>query len=139
VFGPHAIPHEHDWRVVIHVAGPIDPATGWCCDLPQLDAAVDRILEGWDGGDLNAAIADVAAGAFRPSTENLARWIFLGLRRLVDEPAALVQVEVHESDELGAVFPPYSGWVVQQAGFEKTTQGLPDAGIVPPGQGRPER
>lgn len=111
VFGSQGTPHEHDWRVVVHVAGPIDRATGWCCDLGLLDGALDGLLRGWDGGDLNAVIPEVAAGVLRPSTENLARWVYMGLRDSVHEPATLLQVEVHESETLGAVYPVGSGIV----------------------------
>jgi 6-pyruvoyltetrahydropterin/6-carboxytetrahydropterin synthase len=109
VFGPQGSAHEHDWRVAVHVTGPVDPATGWCCDLGRLDGALERLLRGWDGGDLNALIPEVAAGVLRPSTENLARWLFLRLGDAVTDPAALVRVEVHESDTLGAAYPAASG------------------------------
>ena len=105
VFGPQGASHEHDWRVVVHVSGPVDPATGWCCDLGRLDAALDSLLAGWDGGDLNALIPEVEAGALRPSTEGLARWMYTHLQGDILPPAVLVQVEVHESDTLGSVYP----------------------------------
>lgn len=105
VFGAQRVPHEHRWRVTVHVEGPVDTATGWCCDLGLLDGALGRLMGGWDGGDLNVLIPEVAAGALRPSTENLARWIFLRLQESLRGQVALVQVDVHESDTLGAVYP----------------------------------
>jgi 6-pyruvoyltetrahydropterin/6-carboxytetrahydropterin synthase len=106
-FGDQAVSHEHGWRVVVHVAGPVDPATGWCCDLARLDGALDGLTAGWDGGDLNVLVPEVADGALRPSTENLARWVHhrLTLGDAVEAPASVVRVEVHESDDLGSVYP----------------------------------
>lgn len=118
VFGPQGTSHEHDWRIAVHVSGPLDAATGWCCDLGRLDGALDGLFAGWDGGDLNELIAEVGSGAMRPSTEELARWIYTRLRGDVPPPAALVQVEVHEGDTLGSVFPA-SATFPQKAGLEK--------------------
>lgn len=119
VFGPQGASHEHDWRVVVHVAGPPHPATGWCCDLARLDAALDGLMAGWDGGDLNRLIADVEAGVRRPSTEELARWIYNHLRGDVPPPATLVGVEVHESDTLGACYPA-SAALPEESGVQET-------------------
>ena len=105
VFGLQTDSHAHDWRVVVHVVGPVDPSTGWCCDLGRLDDALGRLLDGWDGGDLNALIPEVAEGVLRPSTENLARWIYRRLEGEVAAPAAVRTVEVHESDALGSAYP----------------------------------
>lgn len=123
VFGDQADPHAHDWRVEVHVAGPVDPHTGWCVDLGALDAALGQITMGWDGGDLNALIPEVAQGGMTPSTENLARWIHVRLDEALgagegpgtagDGPGGdsgaggprAVEVRVFESDDLGSVWP----------------------------------
>lgn len=105
VFGLQGSPHEHDWRVEVHVVGPVNVDTGWCCDVGALDAALARLLHGWDRGDLNALVPEVASGAMRPSTENLARWIYEHLDGELAGPARLLRVEVHESDELGSAYP----------------------------------
>lgn len=105
VFGAQSEPHAHDWRVEIHVAGPVDPGTGWCVDLTLLDAAVAEVTRGWDGGDLNALVAEVARGEITPSTENLARWLHARLADRVPPPAHVVEVRVFESDELGSGWP----------------------------------
>lgn len=123
VFGAQADPHPHDWRVEVHVAGLVDPHTGWCVDLGALDAALGGITLGWDGGDLNALIPEVARGLMMPSTENLARWIHARLEEALGAgggPGAdlggpggasgagrprAVEVRVFESDDLGSVWP----------------------------------
>ena len=105
VFGLQCEPHGHDWRAEFHVVGPIDDATGWAVALPELDGALARLLEGWDGGDLNAVVPPVASGAMTPSTENLARWLYESLAEWGSASARVVQVRVFESPELGSVFP----------------------------------
>lgn len=105
VFGAQADSHAHDWRVEVHVAGPMDPATGWCVDLAALDARLAAVTAGWDGGDLNERIPETARGEMTPSTENLARWLHRRLADALPAPSRLLEVRVHESDALGSAFP----------------------------------
>jgi len=105
VFGAQAEPHAHDWRVEVRVTGPVDPETGWCVDLGALDAALADVMAGWEGGDLNAVVPEVADGTLTPSTENLARWLWVRLAPRLEEPATLVEVRVFESDGLGSAWP----------------------------------
>lgn len=104
-FGEQSEPHEHEWCVEVHVAGPVDPDTGWLMDLRDLDGTLDRLMRGWDGGDLNALVPPVARGAIQPSTEALAGWLYEELHGRVAKPARLVEVRVFESPDLGACFP----------------------------------
>lgn len=105
VFGAQADPHAHDWRVEVHVVGPVDPRTGWCVDLAALDGHLADLVQGWDGGDLNAVVPEVADGTLTPSTENLARWLFVRLAPRLEDPARLAEVRVFESDDLGSCYP----------------------------------
>jgi 6-pyruvoyltetrahydropterin/6-carboxytetrahydropterin synthase len=105
VFGLQAELHVHDWRVEVHVAGPVDPDTGWCVDLGRLDACLADATAGWDKGDLNALVPEVARGEMTPSTENLSRWLHARLAGALPSPARVVEVRVFESDELGSVWP----------------------------------
>lgn len=105
VFGAQVEPHAHDWRVEVHVRGPIDPDTGWVVDLGSLDAALARLTAAWDGGDLNRLIPEAAEGRLMPSSEELARWIFERLDGHMGSSATLIEVRVFESDALGATYP----------------------------------
>lgn len=105
VFGEQSEAHAHEWRVEVHVAGPVDAETGWCADLDALDGHVEAVLGGWNGGDLNALVPEVAAGSMMPSTENLARWIHDRLSDRLGGPVRVLEVRVFESDELGAAWP----------------------------------
>lgn len=118
VFGDQADSHAHHWRVEVHVAGPVDPRTGWCADLGLLDGAWADLTAGWDDGDLNALVPEVAAAEMTPSTENLARWLHGRLAAALSAPRAggapagpghagveVVEVRVFESDDLGSAWP----------------------------------
>lgn len=104
-FGDQTEPHEHPWTVEVHVAGPLDADTGFVADLGSLDAVLEEVTAGWDGGDLNALVPEVAEGAMQPSTEALARWLFGALESAVEPPARLQRVRVAESAELASEFP----------------------------------
>ena len=105
VFGPQVDAHVHDWMVEIHVVGPMDEATGFVTDLAALDAALAALMTGWDGGDLNLLVPEVADGAMQPTTESLARWLHQRLEDGMRPPARLAEVAVFESPDLGARYP----------------------------------
>ena len=104
-FGDQAEAHTHRWTVEVHVVGPVDPDTGWLTDLLALDEALDEITRGWDGGDLNALVPEVASGEMQPSTENLSRWLYRALAPRVADPAELDEVRIFESPDLGSAYP----------------------------------
>ena len=105
VFGVQVGSHSHDWMVEVHVAGPVDEATGFVTDLGSLDASIAAVTNGWDGGDLNVLVPEVADGSMQPTTESLARWLHRRLADTIQPPARLVEVAVFESPDLGARFP----------------------------------
>jgi 6-pyruvoyltetrahydropterin/6-carboxytetrahydropterin synthase len=106
VFGDQSEPHAHDWLLEVHVAGAVDRSTGWVVDLGALDAVLEAVTEGWDGGDLNARVPPVADGTLTPSTENLARWVFREVERHLTGAVRVVEVRLFESPDLGGVYPP---------------------------------
>ena len=105
VFGDQVGSHGHDWMVEVHVKGPIDEETGFVTDLEALDAALAAVMAGWDGGDLNVVVPEVASGTMQPTTESLARWLHRHLEGTILLPARLVEVAVFESPDLGARYP----------------------------------
>jgi 6-pyruvoyltetrahydropterin/6-carboxytetrahydropterin synthase len=95
---PHG--HGHNYWLEVTVAGPIAPETGFVVDLPKLDAVVRReILDRFDHTHLNQD--GVFAGAFVPSTENLALEVERTLRWAVPTLAPrglrLVNVRIEET------------------------------------------
>jgi 6-pyruvoyltetrahydropterin/6-carboxytetrahydropterin synthase len=104
-FGVQMDPHRHDWMVEVHVAGPADEATGFVVDLEALDALLASAMTGWDGGDLNTVVPEVADGSLQPSTENLACLLYRTLEGRLPAQARVVEVAVFESPDLGARYP----------------------------------
>ncbi len=104
-FGASANPHGHNYRLEVHVRGPIDPETGFVVDLGELDALLrDEVVEPLDQQELTEAIPAFRPGEEIPSTEALARHLFHTLRGGVPGPARLVLVRLHESDALAAEY-----------------------------------
>lgn len=104
-FGAQADSHEHDWTLEVHVVGEPSESTGFLVDLDVLDRAIAEVTAGWDGGDINELVPEVRSGAMQPSTEALARWLYLALAPRVPAPARLERVRLFESPELGSEYP----------------------------------
>ena len=88
--------HGHSFRVEIHVRGEVDAQLGWVQDFTELSAAFQPLHEQLDHRYLN----DVA-GLDNPTSEHLARWIWMRLKPALP---LLAQVVVHETCTCGAVY-----------------------------------
>lgn len=88
--------HGHSFRVEIHVAGEVDPQSGWVMDFADIKSAFQPLYEQLDHHYLN----DVE-GLANPTSENLARWIWL---RLAPALQGLSEVVVHETCTSGSRF-----------------------------------
>lgn len=95
--------HGHNYRLVITVAGTVDPITGFLVDLPALDALVrDRVLEVLDHQHLNAAIPEFGPGGRIPSSENLVVWVHGRLADGLPGEAELLAIRIEEDDDLAS-------------------------------------
>ena len=104
-FGRCTNPHGHNYRLYVQVAGEPDPATGFVADLAELDRLVtNHILDRLDHQHLNTALAEFAAGALTPSTENLIAWIHRALTPHLPPSVDLVSLRVEEDEDLAAVW-----------------------------------
>jgi 6-pyruvoyltetrahydropterin/6-carboxytetrahydropterin synthase len=79
--------HGHSFHISVHVRGPVDPQMGWVIDFADIKQAFEPIAEKIDHNFLN----DVE-GLENPTSENLARWIWVsllpalpGLSKVVDK------------------------------------------------------
>ncbi|QSB14101.1 6-carboxytetrahydropterin synthase QueD [Natronosporangium hydrolyticum] len=87
--------HGHSFRVELHVAGEVDPATGWVMDFADIKKAFAPCQEKLDHHYLNEV-----PGLENPTSENLARWIW---DRLIGS-LPLSAVVVRETCTSGCVY-----------------------------------
>ncbi len=66
--------HGHSFGIEIHVCGELDPVTGWVMDFTDIKAAFAPLFERLDHRYLNEI-----EGLENPTSEMLARWIFVRL------------------------------------------------------------
>lgn len=67
--------HGHSFRVEVHVRGEIGEESGWVIDFAEIKKAFSPLYEQLDHHYLNEI-----PGLENPTSENLARWIWRGLK-----------------------------------------------------------
>ena len=87
--------HGHSFRVEVRVEGDIDPATGMVIDFAEIKAAFAPLLDRLDHYCLNEV-----DGLDNPTSENLARWIWVRLAGSLP----LSEVVVRETCTSGVVY-----------------------------------
>lgn len=87
--------HGHSYRVEVHVAGDIDPTTGWFMDFAELKSAFKPLHDELDHYYLNEI-----PGLENPTSEVLARWIW---DRLIDQ-LPLSAIMVRETCTSGCIY-----------------------------------
>jgi 6-pyruvoyltetrahydropterin/6-carboxytetrahydropterin synthase len=88
--------HGHSFKVAIHVEGPVDSETGWVMDFGDIKAAFKPLYDRLDHYYLNEI-----EGLGNPTSENLARWIWI---RLKPELPALSKIVVNETCTSGCIY-----------------------------------
>ena len=81
--------HGHSWKVDVHVAGSLDPGTGWVVDYDDIQAACEPLRDALDHRHLNEI-----DGLDNPTSEMIAIWIW---ERLEAEVPGLCRIVVHET------------------------------------------
>lgn len=104
-FGASANRHGHNYELEVTVRGEIDPRTGFCVDLAELDHLLrQEVVDRLDQRDLTRALPEFSEGGRIPTTEELARWLFGLLEERIPGPARLERVRLRESDTLAAEY-----------------------------------
>lgn len=88
--------HGHSFRVEIHVSGEVGEQTGWIMDFSDIKSAFKPMYEQLDHHYLNEI-----EGLENPTSENLARWIWDGLERVLP---GLSRIVVRETCTSGCVY-----------------------------------
>jgi 6-pyruvoyl tetrahydropterin synthase/QueD family protein len=88
--------HGHSFRVELHVAGQVEPESGWLMDFAELKEQFEPLYDQLDHNYLNEI-----QGLENPTSENIARWIWTNLKPLVPQ---LSQVIIRETCTSGAIY-----------------------------------
>ena len=88
--------HGHSFRVVVHVAGPVDSGLGWVQDFAEIKKAFKPLYEQLDHHYLNEV-----PGLENPTSEVLAQWIW---ERLAPTIEGLTRVRVYETCTAGCEY-----------------------------------
>lgn len=107
VFGPCSNPHGHghDYRLEVTVRGEVDPETGFCFNLAELDRILrEEVVEPLDHQHLNHTVEAFREGGRIPTTENLLLYIRDRLGTRVGE-GRLVKMRLYEAEGLWVEWP----------------------------------
>jgi len=88
--------HGHSFRVEIHIRGPVDAHTGWVRDFADIKKAFQPFYDQLDHHYLNEI-----EGLSNPTSEVLARWIWVRLRQALPD---LHQIVVRETCTSGCTY-----------------------------------
>ena len=93
---PCARMHGHTFNIRLTVRGPIDPATGFVVDFADIHRAWASIHDQLDHQNLN-----LIAGLENPTSEHLARWIWVALKPIL---SGLDAIQITETGNSGIIF-----------------------------------
>ena len=88
--------HGHSFHVAVHVAGDVDPHSGWVIDFGDIKGAFQPLEEELDHHYLNEV-----PGLDNPTSENIAIWIW---DRLAPALPGLSKVVVRETCTSGCAY-----------------------------------
>ncbi len=103
VFGACANPHGHGHSYILEatVAGRVDPETGFCVGLGELDAALaEAVVRPLDHQHINHAVPEFGPGGLVPTTENLLLWAWPRISRLLPPGVRLHRLRLREDESL---------------------------------------
>ena len=88
--------HGHNYEVIAHVTGQIDPESGYVMDMKDLKSfMVEEIEDRYDHKNLNLDVPEFAS--LNPTAENMVVIIWQRLRRRID-PKHEVIVTLYETE-----------------------------------------
>jgi 6-pyruvoyltetrahydropterin/6-carboxytetrahydropterin synthase len=88
--------HGHNWTVEIHCRGPVVEPQGWIVDFYDIEKAWTLVYNKLDHRVLNEVTT-----LDNPTTENIARWIYLQMNSRVP---SVFKIVVRETPMFGATY-----------------------------------
>lgn len=97
IFGKCNLPngHGHNYQLDVTVAGQPDERTGLIVDLGQLNAAVQGVADKLDHLNLNTDVPELSG--IIPTTENVAKALWVMLSPVIPRPASLYRIRLVET------------------------------------------
>jgi 6-pyruvoyltetrahydropterin/6-carboxytetrahydropterin synthase len=93
--GPCFHTHGHNYKLLVFVEGPVDPATGLSIDFVKVKEIVrDRVLADIDHNDLNRVLDN-------PTAENVVTWMW---GRLSPHLPGLKEMQLYETDDSAVIY-----------------------------------
>lgn len=104
-FGAAATAHSHDYSCDVTVSGPLDEETGMVVDLGQLDRVLEsEVRVRFHGMDMTTQVPEFADGKLIPTSENLARFIYMQVSASLAGSATVTSVVVREDATISSEF-----------------------------------
>jgi 6-pyruvoyltetrahydropterin/6-carboxytetrahydropterin synthase len=88
--------HGHTFSVEVRVRGPVGPDSGWVQDFADLKSAFQPLLDKLDHACLNEI-----QGLENPTSENIARWLWV---RLQPALPGMCRITVQENCTCGCIY-----------------------------------
>lgn len=93
--GPCFHTHGHNYRLLVFVEGPVDPATGLSIDFVRVKELVrEHVLKDVDHNDLNRILDN-------PTAENVVVWMW---NQLAPELPGLIEMQLYETADAAVVY-----------------------------------
>jgi 6-pyruvoyltetrahydropterin/6-carboxytetrahydropterin synthase len=99
--------HGHSYVCDVMVSGAIDPTTGFCVDLAELDRILAaEVVDRFDHRNINLDVPEFGDGLLIPTGENLARFILERVQLRLSTGVRVVRVTVAEDATLSTAYEP---------------------------------
>lgn len=100
LFGKNINPHGHNYILEVTLTGSVNERTGMIANLSEVKQWVQEILERYDHRYLNEDHPYFQT--HQPTTEELAKILFLEIEEKIPPPARLSRIRVYETEDLFA-------------------------------------